>query len=278
MSIQFVNTLSVSFPAHAPFRILAAGAVQGMSGDSFVKENYPYRLMECVISGKGYLTIDGQTHELTRGDCYWVKPGSDCDYRSDLKEPWFKQFFIADGELIDPLLTAYRMKRIAVITDADVFDAFERMMVLSNHDAPDIHEKAGLLFHELLLQLKLGSKPIHDEVPETILTVKNYLDGRLEKHVSMDDLAEKVHLSKGHLIRNFRKHVGMTPYEYLLSRRIEKAKVLLRNTSMTVGAVAGRLSFDDQYYFSNFFKKRTGVSPSHYRTEGRAEGDDVLHV
>ena len=58
----------------------------------------------------------------------------------------------------------------------------------------------------------------------------------------------------------------MTPYAYLLEKKLELAGQLLRDTNLSVREIAEKLSFADEYYFSNVFKKKMGVTPSLWRT------------
>ena len=71
--------------------------------------------------------------------------------------------------------------------------------------------------------------------------------------------------SESQTIRIFKRAYGVTPYAYLLEKKLDLAGQLLRDTNLSVREIAEKLSFADEYYFSNVFKKKTGVSPSVYR-------------
>ena len=60
---------------------------------------------------------------------------------------------------------------------------------------------------------------------------------------------------------------GVTPYRYLLSRRLETARLLLRGTALPVREIAFRLCFSDEHYFSSLFRRKTGQTPSAYRRD-----------
>ena len=62
----------------------------------------------------------------------------------------------------------------------------------------------------------------------------------------------------------------MTPYAYVLGKRIDLSKKLLVDTNLTVKQIADKLCFTDEYYFSNLFKRKVGVSPAAYRRAERA--------
>lgn len=67
------------------------------------------------------------------------------------------------------------------------------------------------------------------------------------------------------MIRVFRQAYDETPYSYILRRRIETAKQLLRSTSLPLSEIAERLSFSDLHHFTHTFKRREGMSPGAYR-------------
>lgn len=68
-------------------------------------------------------------------------------------------------------------------------------------------------------------------------------------------------------IRNFKNETGVSPKKYLNSLKIEKAKMFLSTTNLSVTTIALNLGMDDPFYFCNFFKKNTGKSPSEYRNK-----------
>lgn len=83
--------------------------------------------------------------------------------------------------------------------------------------------------------------------------------------LSLNTLALQFSISKQGLIQKFRRNTGRTPMEYLGSIRLSHSKQLLRDTSLPISEIALRCGFENVYYFSNFFKRVTGVRPSEYR-------------
>lgn len=93
----------------------------------------------------------------------------------------------------------------------------------------------------------------------------------LNKHydsteLKISHLADKVNMSEKHFRRVFFDIYNQTPYTYLQKLRINRAEVLLLNTSKNVTDIALQCGFGDIYSFSHCFKKHTGVSPTEYRT------------
>ena len=71
------------------------------------------------------------------------------------------------------------------------------------------------------------------------------------------------------LIGEFKKHYGKTPSRVITDLRIQKAKELLSATDCSISQIAEDCGFDNVYYFSNAFKKETGMTPSAYRKLNR---------
>lgn len=91
-----------------------------------------------------------------------------------------------------------------------------------------------------------------------------YIDEHLTEELSLEKLAEEVRLSKYQLIRRFREEEGVTPWKYLVEKRIEHAKELLQN-GVSPGQAAVESGFYDQSHMNRSFREETGLTPKEYR-------------
>jgi AraC-like DNA-binding protein len=98
--------------------------------------------------------------------------------------------------------------------------------------------------------------------------VRDRIDREYAEPLDVEALARGVHLSAGHLSREFRKAYGEPPYSYLMTRRIERAMALLRTGDLNVTEVCFAVGFSSLGTFSTRFTELVGVSPSVYRREG----------
>lgn len=94
---------------------------------------------------------------------------------------------------------------------------------------------------------------------------KRFLEAHAFEQIKLADLANELGLSPFTTIRQFKASTGKTPHAYLLEFRLEAAKRMLLRTSASVESIAKSVGFDDLAYFSRFFKRRTGVTPSSFR-------------
>jgi AraC-like DNA-binding protein len=92
---------------------------------------------------------------------------------------------------------------------------------------------------------------------------RDYLDAHAGENVDLATLAKVAGLSRSHLIRAFRRQIGLTPHAFLIDRRVRLARSLLRQGESPV-AVAAAVGFADQAHLTRAFKARVGVTPGHY--------------
>ncbi|HLH31311.1 MAG TPA: AraC family transcriptional regulator [Terriglobia bacterium] len=95
--------------------------------------------------------------------------------------------------------------------------------------------------------------------------VIDYIEDNLDSDLSLEAMAAEVNLSPIYLARAFKAAVGESPHRYVLARRIERAKELLRNTEIPVVDVALSTGFSSQSHLSYWFQRYMGVSPAAYR-------------
>jgi AraC-like DNA-binding protein len=96
-----------------------------------------------------------------------------------------------------------------------------------------------------------------------ILDAKSILNSQLDQDLHLDALANQVGVSKFHLIRLFKKSFGLTPHQYLIERRLNRALELLPN--MPVNEVAAAIGFSDASSFGKAFKQKFGITPSLFK-------------
>lgn len=121
------------------------------------------------------------------------------------------------------------------------------------------------LFRCLLLEVGRLHAPRSRPLPPRIHALKQYLETRYREPLTLDDLCHVAHMSKPHLLSEFRRYVGMPPIGYLIRVRLGHARNLLLDHNLSVGEIAERVGYPNIYHFSKLFRKHTGRSPSAFR-------------
>jgi transcriptional regulator GlxA family with amidase domain len=91
------------------------------------------------------------------------------------------------------------------------------------------------------------------------------IEERLEDPLTVEMLADSAHLHPNYFSNLFSERFGMSPLQYILKKRIERAQILLWSSSEPVKSISIKSGYDDPCYFSRIFKKHTGMTPLQYR-------------
>lgn len=105
--------------------------------------------------------------------------------------------------------------------------------------------------------------------------VRDRIDREYAQPLNVDDLARGAHMSSGHLSRLFREAYGESPYSYVMTRRVERAMALLRESDLPVTEICFAVGAQSLGTFSTRFKELVGVSPTEYRAQAFGHFDGV---
>lgn len=103
----------------------------------------------------------------------------------------------------------------------------------------------------------------------TVEKVIQYVKSKIPGEVTLAETANYVHLNPSYLSKLFKDKTDQNFVDFVIDMRMNEAKKLLERTSLRVNEIADRLGYSDITYFSNLFKRRTGVTPSEYRKRVR---------
>ncbi|WP_246096225.1 helix-turn-helix domain-containing protein [Paenibacillus sinopodophylli] len=130
-----------------------------------------------------------------------------------------------------------------------------------------LREKALLLE---IVSCFLDSVPIQvlqhrSEEMSRLNIIQQFVDSRLHTSISIDQMAEALHLHPNYFSAYFKKHFGVPPLKYVSRKRTERAKQLLTTTSLSIKEIADQSGFKETNHFTKFFRKETNLSPTEYR-------------
>ena len=101
--------------------------------------------------------------------------------------------------------------------------------------------------------------------PSTIRKIMDEIKEHYTENITLTGLAEKYSISVSYLSELLKEHLQLSFSEYISSKRIQKAKELLADDSLSIEQIAEQTGYNDYFYFTKVFKKNTGISPSKYR-------------
>jgi AraC-like DNA-binding protein len=109
------------------------------------------------------------------------------------------------------------------------------------------------------------AKLTFDHPARHLLRAKDLVDARYREPLDVAQLASAARLSQAHFSREFRRAFGETPHQYLLTRRLERAAALLRNTDRSVAEICFTVGLQSVGSFTTSFGRVYGLSPTGYR-------------
>jgi len=125
-----------------------------------------------------------------------------------------------------------------------------------------------ILIHAVKLRMKSTANQYRDVMGQAIAYIdRHYTD----EDLSLNQVAKEVNISPNYFSAVFSQEMKCTFVEYVTSRRMEKAKMLLRTTDRKSGDIALEVGYKDPHYFSFLFKKTQDCTPRDYRTGGKRE-------
>lgn len=132
------------------------------------------------------------------------------------------------------------------------------------------------LLVQMLIAIYRKSKRMHEIAPAqqqshgqaNVRRMLQYINQHFTENLSLLDLSNELHLNKYYMCHCFKEVTGYTINNYIISKRIEEAKKMLRTTDEPIGFISEKLGFNTAVHFSRSFKKYTGMSPQHYRKQG----------
>lgn len=228
-----------------------------------IPDLYPFKLpymdLTIVISGSAQYTFNNETVDVKAGDAILFQPGDFrvrsagglCEYYSfnallDGTEnlPWF-------NGVIRKCITPQVLSLLKLFEEA-------RDSLSERHQ-----EKCECYFKALYYSINESfERNKHNPVIEQI---KKFIDSNIHRQITVTEISKLVFLSPNYCNSFFKKQTGMTLTEYIISRKMKKAKQLLISTDKSLTEISTAVGYDNYSYFSRTFKKVTGYTPVKFR-------------
>lgn len=228
-----------------------------------------------VIYGTTRVTFPQKSVLATPGTLVVMPPGEvhRCTPQEGVRSYWVAlidpNWFLSLQQSLFGYADHLMVPETPLITDPSLFSRFCHLIGLLKGPgtALDSSEQLTLFSVELL---KKSAQPTQKPLPEQsrfIDRAKERLADALEENLTLAELAEYVGYNPYYLLRSFKNEVGLTPHEFRLNLRIEKAKELLRN-GHPPAAVAAETGFVDQSHFHRTFRQFVAATPRQFQLRG----------
>lgn len=269
------HTVSLNlYPGNGELVVLFAGQAQTPPSHKVGPQVLDYHLVHYVLSGKGRFRCRGRDYELSEGGHFFIFPGELSSYESDEQDPWRYIWIGFKGTRADELLSQLSITpyqpTVSTKGNRKIPVLFHKMAHVLGEGHPSCDLQAGALLRLLLAEYarqldvlpsrSSSADPVQLQVEQAI----RWLNLQYSQPVSIEQMAHTLGYHRSYLSKIFKQHTGVSPMQFLLKIRMERARLLLREP-LTIEQVASSVGFPDALYFSKQFKKWFGSSPTRYR-------------
>lgn len=252
--------------------------------------NSPFARIYYVTAGVGTVIMGEKRYTLTPGHMYLIPPFTT---HTDICDGRFEHYYVhiyeetSSGE---DIMSAYEFpfELEGREIDRELFSTLvesNKAMTLRSSDPKSYDNEISLIqcvkvsrSRPLFVRMEsmgiisqfIGrfiehARPKYMVSDERIKLALNILNSKISESIAVDKLAAEVRMSTGHFIRLFKEELGCTPMQFIIGRKMMRAKMMLASESVMMKEVAYSLGYEDVSYFTRLFKKYVGVTPGQYR-------------
>ncbi len=255
------------------FQIQFKDAGDKLCGPSWAccDSHFIYDSIGFIRQGEIYLKVSGQERRVPCGGLYYIPAMAIYSHHAigETADVYWTHFIVSMGgrhiseQLTFPAFTT-------VPSPGETMAIFEQIFECQTGSRLGdplrvtglMYELAAHFFHLCKDEIRLCNTEKFAQMRQVV----DYISKNLDKSLSIDALAAQAGLNQNYFIEVFRNYFHETPIQFVLNRKEEAAREMLVHSDRSVKEIGLSLGFSNQNYFSEFFKKRSGYSPSEYRT------------
>ncbi|RKX88863.1 MAG: hypothetical protein DRP70_05515 [Spirochaetes bacterium] len=228
-----------------------------------------------ITEGFGSYRNKARTFPIIPGTMFFVIPDVWHWYTCDISTGWHEHWVGFKGPYPNHLLHSGIINSehpvLNVGVHSELIHLFQDVFDIGLRQPPGFQSKLAGSVIKLIAtafsfeqQITQGS-----DVEKLVQEYRAIIDDRIYENIDMNAIVQALGVSYSRMRKVFKEYTGHSPHQYYLEMKINKAKELLLTKNSTIKQVAIDLSFENQYYFSRLFKKKTGLSPSQWKSTFR---------
>ena len=229
-----------------------------------------------IVGGKGQFLIEDQLYPVNTNHLVIINPNVTHTEVSLNAQPL--EYIVLGIEGVELSITENSNGQFCILDHFESMDITSclrnilREMELKQPGYEDICQA----FMEILIirlmrstGLSMPTEPQNSVGNHQCAAVRRYIDHHFKEPLTLDQLAEEAHMNKYYLSHAFKREYGVSPINYMISRRLEESKYLLAETDLSMSQIAQLLGFSSLSYFSQVFHRTQGIAPMEYRQQNR---------
>jgi len=258
-----------SAEAAQPFFASEAGDFYARSHFSTARSDKNSYIVFYTLGGAGLVRQGGQAVTLAKGQALLMDCRMPQSYgTAPERNHWYHLWAHVDGSGVAQAAKRLGLPRLCPIELplSRVQPHFSTLLDHLGYETVEVRARTGVAVHAIMAELLIAhAQPVSNPSEDPVALACAHIDAHLAERVTLEDLARVAAVSPSHLIRLFKRQMDTTPHDYLLRRRITRAKALLAETTLTSAAIAAQVGFNSESSFSYRFSRMVGQGPRAYR-------------
>lgn len=225
-----------------------------------------------ILGGKGQFLIDDQLYPVDVNNLVIVNPNVTHTEVSLNAQPL--EYIVLGIEGVELVTSDVSNGQFSILDHYESMDISSclRNILREMEQKNTGYEDVCQAYMEILIirlmrstALSVPTEPQTLSVNRQCAAVRRYIDLHFKETLTLEQLAEEAHMNKFYLAHAFKREYGISPINYMISRRIEESKYLLAETDLSMSQIAQLLGFSSLSYFSQVFRRTQEISPKEYR-------------
>lgn len=228
-----------------------------------------------IAEGRGTLTTaSAGKYSISEGDIFLIFPGEWHTYSPDPETGWKEYWIGFKGINIDSRVAAGFFSKHSPIYRIGYNDTLislfkEAIQVAMKQEKHFQQLLAGIVNYMLGLAFSIDSnKKLKNSMNlEFVNRARAFMLENIESNIEIPEVADYLHISYSSFRHIFKQYTGISPSQYYLNLKIQRAKDMLKSSTASIKEISYILHFDTPEYFTKLFKKKTGLTPSQFREQ-----------
>ena len=229
-----------------------------------------------IVGGKGQFLIEDQLYPVNTNHLVIINPNVTHTEVSLNAQPL--EYIVLGVEGVELSMTENSNGQFCILDhfeSMDITSSLRNILREMEQKQPGYEDICQAFMEILIIRLmrstglSVPAEPQNSVGNHQCAAVRRYIDHHFKESLTLDQLADEAHMNKYYLSHAFKQEYGISPINYMISRRLEESKYLLAETDLSMSQIAQLLGFSSLSYFSQVFRKTQGLSPMEYRQDNK---------
>ncbi len=242
----------------------------GQSFGPYIRQNY---VIHVVTKGKGIYCVNDNRYEVAKNQMFQICPGEETFYQADPEDPWTYMWIgfsgYKSGKLVEKIGFSKEKHVLDLNSTEGISNAIGRILDSRELSVSDVIKRSSTFLETLSLMLENTDSSIYIPLDSRlqaryVYAAADIIAASYDKKIRISVIAAQVGVNRSYLTSLFKKELVMSPQEYLINYRLERACEILKGTEDSIGSIAAAVGYSDALAFSKAFKQKYDMTPTEY--------------